>query len=259
MNVDWFTVGAQLLNFVVLVFLLNRFLFKPILAAIDAREQRINAELADADAKKVEAVTERATFQHKNEELDQQRATLLTRATDDANTERVRLVAQARVDADTAALKRQEALRRELADLSDSMAQRAQHEVFAIARRTLGDLASVDLEALAAAEFIRRLEVLTEPARAALARPGAKSPEPALIRSAFDLPEAERTAIRAALANVFVVEVEVRFETAPELVSGIELVANGQKLAWNIAAYLTTLEERVATLLGAPTNLAKNP
>ena len=59
MLIDWFTVGAQALNFLILVWLMKRFLYKPILAAIDAREKRIAAELADADAKKAEAQKER--------------------------------------------------------------------------------------------------------------------------------------------------------------------------------------------------------
>jgi F-type H+-transporting ATPase subunit b len=55
MLIDWFTVGAQALNFLILVWLMKRFLYKPILHAIDEREKRIAAELADADAKKAEA------------------------------------------------------------------------------------------------------------------------------------------------------------------------------------------------------------
>ena len=50
MLIDWFTVGAQALNFLILVWLMKRFLYKPILDAIDAREDRVAAELADADA-----------------------------------------------------------------------------------------------------------------------------------------------------------------------------------------------------------------
>ena len=84
MLIDWFTVGAQALNFLILVWLMKRFLYKPILHAIDAREKRIAAELADADAKKAEAQKERDEFQHKNEEFDQQRAALLSKATDEA-------------------------------------------------------------------------------------------------------------------------------------------------------------------------------
>ena len=55
MLIDWFTIAAQALNFLILVWLMKRFLYKPILNAIDAREKRIATELADADAKRAEA------------------------------------------------------------------------------------------------------------------------------------------------------------------------------------------------------------
>ena len=80
MLIDWFTVGAQALNFLILVWLMKRFLYKPILQAIDAREKRIALSLADADAKKAEAQKERDEFEKKNEEFDQQRAALLSKA-----------------------------------------------------------------------------------------------------------------------------------------------------------------------------------
>jgi F-type H+-transporting ATPase subunit b len=82
--IDWFTVGAQALNFLILVWLMKRFLYKPVLAAIDVREKRIAKEIADADAKKADAQKEHDEFQHKNEEFDQQRAALLSKATDEA-------------------------------------------------------------------------------------------------------------------------------------------------------------------------------
>src|ERR1700688_2249451 len=100
MLIDWFTVGAQVLNFVILVWLMKRFLYKPIIHAIDAREERIATELADGAAKKAEAQKERDEFQHKNEEFDQQRAALLSQAADEAKTERQRLLDEARKAAD---------------------------------------------------------------------------------------------------------------------------------------------------------------
>ena len=88
MLIDWFTVAAQALNFLILVWLMKLFLYAPILHAIDAREKRIAAELADAAAKKAEAQKERDEFQRKNEEFDQQHAALLSKATDEAKAER---------------------------------------------------------------------------------------------------------------------------------------------------------------------------
>ena len=82
MLIDWFTVGAQALNFLILVWLMKRYLYKPIRHAIDEREKRIAAELANADAKKAEAQKEHDEFQHKNAEFDQQRAALLSKATE---------------------------------------------------------------------------------------------------------------------------------------------------------------------------------
>ena len=96
MLIDWFTVGAQALNFLILVWLMKRFLYQPILHAIDAREKRIAAKLGDAAKKEAEAKKERDTFLHKNDEFDQQRAALLTKATEEAKTERQRLFDEAR-------------------------------------------------------------------------------------------------------------------------------------------------------------------
>src|SRR3970040_1859513 len=100
MLIDWFTVSAQVVNFLILVWLMKRFLYQPILHAIDAREKRIARELADADGKRAEAEKERDEFQHKNEEFDQQRAALLSKARDEAQAERQRLLDEARQECD---------------------------------------------------------------------------------------------------------------------------------------------------------------
>src|ERR1700685_4022377 len=99
MPIDWFTVIAQLINFLILVYLLKRFLYKPILHAIDEREKGIAAQLAEAEAKKAEAQRERDDFQHKNELFDQERAALLQQAREAAGAERQRLLDEARKDA----------------------------------------------------------------------------------------------------------------------------------------------------------------
>ncbi len=249
MLIDWFTVGAQALNFIILVWLLKRFLYKPILNAVDAREKRIAAELADADAKKAEAQKERDEFQHKNEEFDQQRAALLSKATDEANAERQRLLEDARKAADALSAKRQQALRRDADNLNQAIRRRTQQEVFAIARKALMDLATTSLEERIGEVFTRRLRTMDGKAKEGLAEVLKTASEPALVRTAFDLPAAQRAAIQNALNETFSAEVHVRFETAPDLVSGVELTTNGQKIAWSIADYLASLETGVGELL----------
>ena len=108
MLINWFTVIAQAINFLILVWLLKRFLYKPILHAIDEREKGIATQLAQAEAKKAEAQKDRDDFQHKNEVFDQERAALLKKATDEAKAERQRLLDEARKDADALRAKRQD-------------------------------------------------------------------------------------------------------------------------------------------------------
>jgi F-type H+-transporting ATPase subunit b len=249
MLIDWFTVGAQALNFLILVWLLKRFLYKPILNAVDAREKRIAKELADADAKKAEAQKEHEEFQHKNEEFDRQRAGLLSKATDEAKAERQRLLEEARKAADALSAKREESLRNDALNLSQTIARRTQQEVFAITRKTLADLATTSLEERIGEVFDRRLRALDDKAKSVLGEALKKDSEPALIRSAFDLPAAQQAAIQNALNETFSAEIRVRFETAPDLVSGIELTTNGQKVAWSISDYLASLERSVGELL----------
>ena len=249
MLIDWFTVGAQALNFLILVWLMKRFLYKPILNAIDAREKKIAAELADADAKKSEAQKERDEFQHKNVEFDQQRAALLTKANDDANAERARLLDEARKAADVLSAKRQESLIEDAHNLNQAISRRTQQEVFAITRKTLADLATVSLEERLGEVFTRRLHEMNGEAKSKLGDALKTASDPALVCSAFDLPAEQRAAIQNALNETFAAQVRVRFETAPDLVSGIELAANGQKVAWSIADYLTSLEKGVGELL----------
>ena len=86
-------------------------------------------------------------------------------------------------------------------------------------------------------------------AKAGLAAALKTAPHPALVRSAFDLPAEQRAVIQQALNETFSAEIHVRFETAPDLISGIELTTNGQKVAWSIADYLTFLEKGVDELL----------
>jgi len=249
MLIDWFTVGAQALNFIILVWLLKRFLYKPILHAVDAREKRIATELADADAKKAEAQKERDEFQHKNEEFDQQRAALLSKATDEAKAERQRLIDEARKAADALSAKRQETLRNDAHNLNQAISRRAQQEVFAIARKALTDLATTSLEERMGEVFTRRLREMDGKAKEGLAEALKTASGPALVRSAFDLPVEQRAAIQNALNETFSAEIRVRFETAPNLVSGIELTTNGRKVAWSIADYLASLEKGVGELL----------
>jgi len=249
MLIDWFTVGAQALNFIVLVLLMRRFLYHPVLAAIDKREQRIKADLADAASKRAEATSERETYERKNNAFAQERAALLEQATDEAGVEGKRLRAEARAQVDAARTRWQAALAHEQQALNDALTRHAREEVFAIARKTLTDLATASLEAAMSAAFVGRVRAMSPEARDGFKAALAAADGPALVRSAFALPAEQHAEIQRALNETFSADVPLRFVTAVDLISGIEVSVHGQKLAWSIADYLTSLERGVSELV----------
>ena len=249
MLIDWFTVGAQALNFLILVWLMKRFLYKPVLDAIDAREKRIADQIADATAKQAQAEADRATFQGKSDDFDKERSALLTKATSDAQNEGKRLMDEARQAADALSAKRKAALAAEMQQTKQAIADKTMHEVFALSKKALADLASQDLEVHIIDVFLTRLSALSEAAKAVLGDALKAASETAVVRSAFVMEPKQRTAIQTTFNQVFKVKVPLRFEVAADTVGGIELSVGGQKLAWSISDYLASLEEEVTKVL----------
>jgi len=258
MLIDWFTVGAQTLNFLILVWLMKRFLYQPVLNAIDAREKRISDQIADASAKQAQAQAEQAEFQGKNTAFDQQRAAMLSKATSDAQTEAKRLTELAVKAADALSVKRAAALAAETLKVNQALADKARHEVFAISKKLLADLASQELEAHIVAAFVARVHALSGNAKAALADAFKASSETAVVGSTFELAPAQCTSIQSTFDEVFQVSLPLRFERAPESVCGITLSIGGQKLEWSISQYLSELEADVAKLLAQSSQAAND-
>ena len=270
MLIDWFTVGAQVVNFLILVWLLRRFLYKPVLAAIDAREKSVAAKLGDAAAREAKAQAEGEDLRKRHEAFDRERADLLRKATDEAATQRQRLIESARQDSQLLRLKLTKTVADERAELGRQLSMQTQAEVFAVARKTLADLSGTSLEERMIEVFIARLRGLPEKQRLALAgadmetgagadvgTSAADFPVPgrvALVRSAFELPPAGRAKVEAAIRESLGANVAARFETSPEFVCGVELTVGGVKLAWSVADYLSTLAQDVTAL--AATELA---
>src|ERR1700722_16018369 len=135
MLIDWFTAGAQAVNFLILVWLLKRFLYKPVLAAIDAREKKIADELQHAAAAQSQAQKERDDLRAQTESLQGQREQLLAAAVADAGAQRQHLLDTARKDSEILHSKLTEAATVERAELNRELVTRTRQEAFALTRK----------------------------------------------------------------------------------------------------------------------------
>ena len=125
----------QAINFAILLWLLTRLLYKPLLGKMDERTKAIQKSLDEAQAARAQAQKERDEFAAKiqaaNTEAQRIRAEALKDAADEqrrlvdaAKAEAARLVANAREEMDQDVRRARQELRREVADMAIAVSER---------------------------------------------------------------------------------------------------------------------------------------
>ena len=244
MKIDWFTVIAQAINFLVLVWLLKRFLYKPVLTAIDARDKEIASQLNDGKTMKEDALKMKAEFQKKSDDLEKQRESFLKKATEDASAARVKLLEDARKESEALRAKLLENQKAEQERMTGEIVHRVEEEVFAISRKVLVDLSSAKLEDQITEVFIRRLRESSNEEKQKLVTAFNVSDNPVIMHSAFNLSPQQQEKIVHAVKEVLS-DARVQFDISANQVGGIELINNGYGLSWNIRDYLSVLEKKI--------------
>jgi len=245
MQINWFTVIAQVVNFLLLVWLLRRFLYKPILDAIDQRENKINSQLNEAEAKKADAIKAKEEFIHKNALFDQQKDERLNSLHNEIKETRHKLMEEARSEANTLRKKLEATYKAIQESAHGEIAQMTQQEVFAIARKALKDLSTVSLEEQSTIVFINKLKNLSEEEQKQFIKAFNTDDPFILVQSTFDLNEQMQNDIVAVVNEILGTTTKTQFQTSPNLINGIELSTSGYKVAWSISEYLNSLESNI--------------
>jgi F-type H+-transporting ATPase subunit b len=238
MNIDWFTFGAQIVNFLILVALLRWLLYDRILEAMQAREDRIAEQLADAERKQQAADAERNQYQEQLAVAEQQREETLRGAHQEAEQERDRLIREARDEVQQLQRRWREEYQRE----RDGFLAEVRHDVgraaVEIAQQVLRKLADTKLERKLADQFIRSLEDMPESQYHTIARHLVDASEDVVVRSAFPLHDADRQQLESTMGRLFDVPGTLQYQVDPALFCGLELDAGGYCFGWNITQFL---------------------
>jgi len=248
MIIDWYTIIFQIINFMVLVFLLRYFLYRPIIRSMDDREQKIVQREKDAAAQKEKALEELKVYRQKNEELEQQEEEILEEARTRAEKKKRELLDEARREVDESRRRWKEAFEREKETFISELRLRIGRQACSVARRCLQDLADARLEELTWNHFLEKIEKLPEEERSSLQEALADGEYRLALRSAFDAPAGKEEALKERLQKILPGtddELKLSTETDPALVCGLELEAGGYRVAWSIDSYLEGVEEQI--------------
>ena len=93
MRIDWWTLGLQTVNVLILIWILSRFLFRPVVAIIEQRQAAAAKLLGDAEAAKRQAVAAREAAEAESARIAAGRDNVLRQAAADAEVQRAAALA----------------------------------------------------------------------------------------------------------------------------------------------------------------------
>ncbi len=257
MLIDPFIVIAQIINFLILVALLKRFLYEPFTQAMEVRSQRIERQLVTAAAKEKDAEAEKKLYGQKQQELEAQKQTWLEQAKQEVELEKETLTQQAQAEVAKARSQWHEIFEQDRQKFSRELRDRLSKQVVLTSRKALLDLANANLESQIIETFIARLYQLDELQTEKITTAPISNPQSVItIRSSFTIPDEKRDRLIAAIHQQIAVNGEVQFETVEDFICGLELRYGGYKISWNIEHYLTELEAETAKVLTDNNNQA---
>ena len=249
MQIDWVTVIAQLINFLVLIWLLKRFLYGPIREAMERREARIAERLRHANDARREAERHAEALSEQRAAFDRQQGEIMEQARHQAKTLRDKLEREARDEAQELRCAWRQQVDDEKEAFLGSVRQSTARYVGELARTVLKELADADLEEQAAKRFADHLRALDDKRREDLAKAAEGEQASVMIESPFELSGAVRTQLTRTVHKVIAKDLDIGYREVSDLLLGLRLRIGGRTVAWTLADYFDRLEARIGEAL----------
>jgi len=223
MRIDWWTLALQAANFLVLVWLLQHFLYRPVQGIIAERQQRAESLLAEASSARAAAEKLQAELGQQRAAIEHERHQVLEEVHARAEEEAAALLGRARADADKLLAEERQRLAQERAEAAEALRREATELGVAIGRRLLAEVGGARLDRSFLDRALARLQTLAEPERAALVDGSGHDDVVVQVVTAAPLDPADRADFTDRLRALVGAGTEVRFAADPTLLAGAEV------------------------------------
>jgi F-type H+-transporting ATPase subunit b len=223
MAFDWSTFVLEAVNFLVLIWILRHFLYRPVAGAIARRKAAVEQTLAAADTRRTEAERLKQQYESRLAEWEREKTGLRSQAVAEVETQRAQLMTGLQRSVEQERERNRLVERRHLAELRDKAAREAAARSLQFVARLLARIATAGLEAELVRVALEDLSRLDSNRADALAPIRAPNPGSIDVRSAFPLPAAQREQVRQALRRLTGTEVAGTFECDERLIAGLRI------------------------------------
>jgi F-type H+-transporting ATPase subunit b len=234
LELSWSTFLLEAVNFLVLVWILKHFLYKPVLEIVARRRAEVEKTLSDAKTRQQEAQALERQYESRLSDWEAERQRARTSLMREMDEERARRIAELKDQLETEREKAHAAEERRLTDLRDQAEQRAVTLGAQFAARLLGQAATPELEARLLALLLQEIETLPPARLATLTAGSGTPPTPIAIASAFPLQEQQRRRILDALAKSLRIDAPGEFAEDPSLLAGLRITIGSGVIGLNL-------------------------
>jgi len=221
MTINWLTLGIQTVNVVVLIWLLQRFFWRPVAGMIEQRRAAAQQALTDAEAKRAEAASALAEIERTRAGFSVERDAILAEAHKAADAAGAVRLEQAAKEASSMKIAATAAIEKQKEEADRSWAERSGQLAANIAARLAARLDGPAVRTAFLDWLVKAIRALPEPARQAVAAQGAALE----AISATDLDATEQAHATALIREAFGGNSRVDYKTDPALIAGLELHA----------------------------------
>ena len=241
MSFDWSTFILEVINFLVLVWLLRHFLYRPVLSMIEKRQQAVQRTLDDANHARSEANALQADYQARNTQWQaelEQRRRVLDNELDAERQQRLKAL-QADIAAER---KRQEALHKHEQEAYEKAVQaRAATQAMQFASRLLRELATPVLQQRMLDLLLKDLAA-SPPERVTALRTALGNTNIVAVSSRFPLAADDRARLEQALTAI-ATPPALQYNEDASLVCGLRISVGAWELDASIAGELSAFAE----------------
>lgn len=242
MQIDWFTFVAQIINFLILIALLQRFLYRPVIKAMDEREQKITAELEEARLNKIEAEKKDHLLEQKLQTFESQKSQMLEDAKQEVNQRKKEWMDKLREEITDTRKRWAETIESEKESFSEQLKKETGSKIIALIEDILKDLSERNLEQQMVDFFFDQLQKLDKKHKEQLQKAiKQKTSNQAQIISSFELTDKQKNLLVNLLHKATGTELEYEFKTLPDFGFGLQARIGGWRLGWNLESYLQKL------------------
>ena len=219
MTIDWWTLGIQAVNVLILIWLLARFFWRPVAAIIEQRRATAQQILAEAEAKRSQATNALAEIERTRAGFDREREAIIAAAHEAAEQARAVLLASAAKEAAALEASARTAIEKERDAAEAAWAERANVLAVEIAERLVARLDGPVVSAAFLDWLLQEIRVLP-----ALVRDAAAADEVILEAiSATQIEPANQERYRKVICEAFGARPQITFKVDPALIAGLEL------------------------------------